>query len=256
MSSLSTLKRGLDLLLLFDEHHPSLSVEEIAERLDTPTSTAYRYLKTLKQQGLIVKDGNSKHYKLGTRVIELAHVARQRMEVLDVAHPVMKDLADKTDETVFLAVPRDEKATCIERIEGGHNLRFSFERGRSQYLHAGASAKAIMAFYPKAKRRKIIEQVGLPQITKNTPTREDQLETQLVEIREKGYALSTGEVDPGVRAVAGPIFSWEGEVIGSISLAGPVSRLKNRQKEKAIELIVSASEEISERVSKYGFEEA
>lgn len=252
MPKLSTLKKSLDILLLFSEDCPTLDVPTITKSLDIPPSTVYRYIDTLKDEGLIEEDTKPGRYRLGVKVLELAQIAKQQMDIIAMAYPVMEWLSDQTEETIVLATLREQRVTGIEKIDGRHNLRVSYERGRSQYLHAGASAKVIMAYLTDKERESIIKEVGLPELTENTITDPNRLEAELKKIRKNGFALSDGEVDPGVRAIAAPIFDGHNKVMASISIGGPIDRIKGKEKKRAIELIIKAGEKITRKVKKYG----
>ena len=54
MSENNSLERMLGVLNVFDEAHPEWTPEELQERLGYSRPTLYRYLKTLKETGLIV----------------------------------------------------------------------------------------------------------------------------------------------------------------------------------------------------------
>ncbi len=239
-------------MLLFSEDHSTLDVSTITKSLNIPASTVYRYLKTFKEEGLIEEDSQPGLYRLGVKVVELAQVARKQMGIIDLSLPTMESLSARTRETIVLAGIRGHRAVCIERIEGRQNLRVSYERGSSQYLHAGASAKVIMAYLNPVEKRSILNEIGLPELTENTITEPQKLEAEFEKIKEDGFAISDGEVDPGVRAIAAPIFDENDKVIGSISIVGPTERIKGTNERRGIRLIIKAGKEITQKVIKYG----
>lgn len=253
MAGLGTLEKGLNILSLFDKDYPVMSIPQIAARSNLPESTAYRYVATLKSQGLIEEDTKSGYYRLGLKILELAQVAREQLSIIDIALPVMQQLLKKTEETIVLTAISGEKVICIERVESNHTLRLSFEQGRTMFMHAGASAKVIMAYLDEAEQDKIIREVGLPKFTENTITDPERLKTDFKNIRKKGFAISTGELDPGARAIAAPILDKHRKIIAGLSIAGPLDRINGPKVDKFTHLVIEAASEIAEQIDKAGW---
>jgi len=249
---LSTLAKGLKILALFDETRPIIDVSTISTLLNLPKSTAYRYLATLKSHGLIEENGRPGHYRLGVKVLELSWIARRHLDILNIARPVMEELAKKTQESVFLFVVHGQRAICIEGIESAHPLRLAFERGRTLFLHAGASAKVLMAYLDEEEQDKVIREVGLPKLTKYTITDPKNLKAELRDIRKRGYAVSHGEVDPTTRAIGAPILDEHGKIIAGLSVAGPKHRLDEDKLKRFIPMVVEAANRIAQQLIKTG----
>lgn len=250
MSRLTTLEKGINILFLFNEDHPVLDVPTIVNHLKLPKSTVYRYIQTLVSKGLLEKNTRLGSYQLGMKVLELARIVRQRLNIIDYAYPIMEELASKSGETVLLMGLYGRKAICMERIESRHSLRLSFERGTVHYLHAGASAKVLLAHLGEEQREQVIKEEGLPRLTDETITEREELGQELSKIREEGYAISTGEVDSGAFAIAAPIFDEHGRGTASLSIGGPLYRLDNRRKEQYIKWVTEAAKQITGGIRK------
>ena len=134
---LNTLKKCVEILTLFAEFGPVLSAADIAERLQIPKSTTYRYISALKTHGLIEDDIRTGYYRLGMKLLQLGHSVTKQ-SLLDVALPVMEQISRQTGETVILSGLRQGQGICLEKVEGHHALRVSHERGAVFPLHAGA----------------------------------------------------------------------------------------------------------------------
>lgn len=250
MVRLSTLEKGFNILSLFDKDHPIMSISEVASRLSLPQSTVYRYIATLKSSGLVEEDTKPGCYRLGLKILELAQAVK-RQSIMDLSFPIMEQLANQTGETVILAGICGQKGICMEKVEGYHNLRVSYERGATFYLHAGATGKALMAYLSEEEQDSIIKEVGLPKFTENTITDPQRLKVELKKIREDGFAVSDGEVHQGVRAIAAPIFNGRGKIIADLSLGAPIHRLEGSRKEETIQLVTNAARRITEQISIY-----
>jgi len=244
MSGLSTLEKGIRILTLFSPEAPALSAGEIAERLDLPASTAYRYLAVLRKHHLIVQE-RSGIYRLGTKILELAGCV-VRPSLRDIALPIMRTLSRQEGETVILSSLRDHDGVCLERIEGHHALRVSHQRGAVFPLHAGASGKALMAFLDPDRQNTIIERFGLARFTTHTITTPKKLHQELDRIRDLGYAESDGEVDEGTYGIGAPILSSDGQVVASLCVSAPTHRLESKKRDRVIRRVVRSAGKISE----------
>ncbi len=245
----STADRAIDLLLLFDEQHPVLPAAEVSRRLGMPRSTTYRYLQTLRAAGLVEEDAAHGGFRLGPRIFHLARVARVGLGLSEIALPVMRRLAEQTGEVVLLTRHAGTQVICVERIDpGAHTLRLSYERGHLLPPHAGASAKILLAYAEPAEVDRLLAAgTELPRYTERTVTDPARLRAQLTEIRAAGVAVTDGEVDPGVRGVAAPVFLPDGRVVG-LSVAGPEFRLEGGALREAIEAVRDAAEVLTRRL--------
>ena len=93
--------------------------------------------------------------------------------------------------------------------------------------------------------KRIIKENGLPRITENTITTEDTLFAELEDIRTKGYAIDNMEHEDRLICVGAPIKNVKGEVFGSVSVSGPVSRQDVLKTEELGERVKEATREIS-----------
>ncbi len=247
MSTLSTLEKCVQILTLFTETTPRLSIEEISSRLGLPRSTVYRYISTLKKYQLIADDVHPGVYRLGEWIFTLAR-AVTRSSVQEIALPFMEELQRKYGETVILSALRNDRGVCLEKVEGTHALRVSHDRGAIFPLHAGASGKVLLAYLPSEDQARIIHTQGLPRFTKTTITNPDRLMAELARIQAQGYAESNGEVTAGTYGIGAPIFDRRGKVVAAISVAAPVQRLQGRKQTQIIRVVTETAAQISAAV--------
>jgi DNA-binding IclR family transcriptional regulator len=244
----ATAQRAIDILLLFDESAPVLSASQVASALKMSRSTTYRYLQSLRSCELLEEDELRSGFRLGPRVFRLARVARIGLGLPELALPVMRELAEETDEAVLLTKRAGNQVICIERVDSSHPVRLAYERGHVLPIHAGASAKVLLASSSEDEIEEALEGVTLARFTERTATDPKVLRRQLRNIRKTGYAVSDGEVDSGVRGIAAPIWSGDGRVLAGLSVAGPSFRLTDAVLPKVISAVRRAADAITARV--------
>jgi DNA-binding IclR family transcriptional regulator len=238
-----TLEKGLDMLFEFTEQTPVLSVKDMVAELDLPRSTAYRLLETLKNKKLIQESGPGR-YRLGLSILQLAKVATVGMELVNLALSAMEELSQETDETVILTGLIDDRAICIDRIESTQPIKLTFERGRVQPLHVGASAKILLAYLDEEKQRDIIDKLWRNGMIVDRNEYKQKLST----IKENGYAISNEEIDLGAWAAAAPLFGVSGNILAGITVAGPKFRIDDKKETKIIEKLLSFTEDLNEKI--------
>jgi DNA-binding IclR family transcriptional regulator len=238
-----TLGRALDILFVLTDAETTLSVSEIAERVNVPESTAYRLIKTLEQNGIIERKSKGE-IGLGMRILDLAKSLYQQIdrELFAIALPIMEELTKQINETSMLVVRTGLSGICVQHVESSRLIRFMMENGRTLPLHLGASGKAILAFEDK----KVINRV-YDTLTENEIKN---LQYELEKTREKGYIITVGEVDQDVFGVATPIYDIYDRVVASLSIVGPKNRFDDNQQNTSIQALFSASNEIANKLKK------
>jgi DNA-binding IclR family transcriptional regulator len=242
----STAEKLIDVLLLFQNHCTDLSVDEISNLLGLPRSTAYRYIRILRERGFLEKS-SADGYNLGPRLLQLGRIARRNFKISNVALPVMEEIAHVCKETVLLTQLFGDSAVCIERIEGPGSFRVSFEVGQVHALHAGASSKILLAFINEDEWERRLR-FPLERFTDHTITDFHILKKQLQMIRQMGYCTSESEVEVGIRSIAVPIFNVHGNVDSALSIVGPFFRIDDAAISRYLELLKSGADKIHQQL--------
>jgi DNA-binding IclR family transcriptional regulator len=198
------------------------TVSEIADELDIATSTAYVYVKTLKQLGYIEK--SQQHYHLGPRFLKHGCFARQRMKIYQAAKEETKNLASQTEELISLGIEDNGQRVVLYRAEGTEAVHDQAPTGEYTYMHWTGLGKAILAYLSSEHVDEIIDTYGLPRATEHTITDRTVLHEELDRIRTQGYAVGDEERKLGLRSAGVPILC-DGDVQGAIAIAGPKQRL-------------------------------
>jgi len=247
----ATADRAIDVLLLFDSSTPVLSAGVIAERLGMSRSTTYRYLQSLRSSNMLEEDEVRGGFRLGSRIFELASIARQGLGLSEIALPVMQDLSREIDEAVLLTRRSGTMAVCLERVETTRPIRLSYERGHLLPLHAGAPSKVLLAYEEHSDLE--IESLGkLERFTDATITDPRKLRAELAKIRELGYAVSNGERDKGVRGIAAPIFGPDGKIVAGISAGSLAFQTHDDQLPAIIAAVRAAAQRVTDRLVQFG----
>lgn len=203
-------------------------VTELADHLGMSKSSAYHYLTTLRQEEFVVKKGDQ--YELGLQLLLSGEYVRNRNLLYRYGREEVEELAESTGEYANLFTEEHGKGINLYKVRGSDAVGSGYQTEKLQrpdQLHCTATGKAILAFLPEDERENILDRHGLPERTANTITDRDELLEELTTVRDRGYAYNDEEEVEGLRAVGAPVIDRDDNVLGSLSVAGPTSRLKD-----------------------------
>jgi DNA-binding IclR family transcriptional regulator len=219
-----------------------LGVAELGRRLGIAKSTAHRIVTTLAAKGIVEQVPETRNYRLGLRLHELGELVASRNQLRDHALPLLEALRAQTGETVHLAVPEGAQMFYVERLESYHGLRFSSRVARVRPIHLTSSGKAVAAFNQAVAAAAIA--AGFAPKTRRSIRTKEQFLRCLAETRERGYAYSVGEDEPGLASVAAPVLDRTGVARAAISVAGPVSRISGAQISQVARRVKAAASQL------------
>lgn len=215
-------------------------IQDIANETDITMSTIHNHLSTLRQQGYVVKDGDT--YHLGLRFLRLGEAARNRGPLFTYGRPVADEITNETGELTNLSTVENARGVYLYRTQSEQEVRFSTDAGEYHDLHCSATGKAILAFSPESVLDKVENEHGFTEYTQNTITSRDELKEELETIREEQLALDLEEYEKGLRCIASPILDENDRALGAISLSGPAMKFTgDYYHEELAEAVKSAS---------------
>ncbi len=224
VSGNQAVRRAIAVLKAFSDNAPEMGVTEVSRKVDLHKSTVYRLLSAFEGEGLIAKSLETGKYRLGPELIVLGEQVLRHTDVHRVALPFLKELAERTGETVDLEVLSGSNVVTIEEIAGKHVVAAAGAIGMPWAAHATSTGKVLLAHQPPEKQRQALART-LKKFTPRTITDTKVLSRDLLKIREQGYAVSFGELEDHLMAVAMPIRSRNGDAVAAVSISGPDTRL-------------------------------
>ncbi len=240
-------ERALQILGCFDDEHPERGISDIAQAVGLHKATAHRIVTTLVNYGFLERLADEQKYRLGLELPNLGYKVIRRMDLRREAHPLMKQLVEEWDETCDLSIFDQGKIFYIEVIRGNRALNISAAVGQRMAAHATASGKLFLAYLPKDALDALLNH-PLESFTSHTITTPDKLRAELENIHKQGYAVDQEEYEPGVCAIAAPIFHRRGNVIAAVGGPSPLSRMTPERIAKMADAFKDAAKAISQRM--------
>lgn len=237
----SSLVRGLKLLDAVAASGPA-RVDDLADALEMPVSTVYRYLRTFLDSGHVCEiDGL---YAVG-RKFQPPQRSREAGHLVRLAEPSLRTLREATREAAILTVRVETTALCLDRLMPRRRFMLSFQRGSVRGLYAGASALALLAWAPQPILTRVLNG-PMRQHTAKTPRREDLLQ-RLANVREQGFAVSDGEMDVEMVGVGAPVFRHE-SCVCALSVAGYARDMDGPRLDAAVSAVLAAADDLRDRL--------
>ena len=211
----------------------------LADRCGLNRSTAWRILATLEHHGLVGRDPDGNRYGIGFAVLKLAAAAGHE-PLVRLAHPLLRRLADATGETVNLAVARRLELVYADQVQARHVLAPNW-LGHRVPLHATSTGKAFLAALP-ADELDALLRAPLERFTDTTITGRRALRTELEAVRERGYAISHGELEPALWGVSEVARDARLRPAAVVSVWGSDARVRERIDELGARVAAAARE--------------
>jgi IclR family acetate operon transcriptional repressor len=221
--------RALSLLEALAGHPDGLGVNELARRIGVNASTASRLLATL-EEGRMIERTAAGPYRLGMGIVALAEGVLARLDVRELARPVLRRLADGTGETATLSIPAQTEAVTLDFVPGAASVVSVARVGRPSSAHATAVGKVVLAHGGEAAE--------LVAFTPRTIVDPAALAAEVALVRERGWAEAVGEREPDLNAVAAPVLGRGGALAAVLGVQGPSARLTARRRRSALELLL------------------
>lgn len=223
-NTLQSLEHATQLLETLRGHPEGLGLTELSRLLGLSKPSTYRILKTLLECQYLVKGETTDKYQLGVKLWQLGCAAVEGAFALrQVPRTVLRRLAEKSGETVNLAVYERGKVIYIDSVESPQALKLTLRVGEFGPAYCLSSGKVLLAYQPPEEIEAVIRS-GLKPYTPRTIVSADRLIRELAKVRVRGVALNNGEYRPGVGGVAVPILDSEGRPLAALSIAGPLIR--------------------------------
>lgn len=236
--------RGLDVLIAI-ARNGQVTVAEVADELGLATSTAYRYVRSLRDYGLIEESQGV--YVPGWRLMEISGEHLTHTRLAEISGEYLRTLTYQTGETAVLAVRAGSHAICLRQSVSSAPDHYAFRINELLPLYAGAGQRLLLAYAP----RPIVE-VALANLVaySEATLRASDLPAVLAQVRRDQFAVSRGEFKEGAIAVAVPVFS-NGEATASLTIAGPSDRCDTPAwVRRATRLLRSAAADMSAALEK------
>lgn len=195
--------RALAILLAYRPGDAALSLAELARRTGLYKSTLLRLMASLERAGMLLRPGAAAEWRLGPALVGLGQRAAAPDALLEAQLlPLLQRLAAETGESASFYIRQGGQRLCRFRVEGRHAVRDQLPPGSLLPLDRGAAGHVL---------------------------------------RGAGPTATIGERDPELAAVAAPVFSGSGALLGALCLSGTATRFAKAGRAAALQQVTVAA---------------
>jgi DNA-binding IclR family transcriptional regulator len=206
--------RALAIVAALETNAQPLSLADIARATGMYKSTLLRLLVSLERGALVVRRSDQK-YALGQFAFQLGRAFEATYHLKECVLPVLEGLIRQGTESPSFHVWHDDKTRlCLFRIDSNHSTLDRVRAGDLLPLRQGAAGKVLRVFRAGSS------------VGPDVPL----------------VYTSFGERDPACAAVAVPVFGPGGELMGALSLSGPLERFFEASVKKMSKILLVAAE--------------
>lgn len=223
LRTIQSVDRAAGLLRAVANSRRPATLAELALQTGLNRSTAWRLLATLAKHGLVEHDPVSQRYTVGYAIVQMT-AGGDHDAVVRRARPAVERLARATGETASLAVAKRFELVYVDQVEAPMVMSPNW-LGRPAPLHATSSGKAFLAWLPPEERAALLTPARLKRFTATTITRRADLESELEEVRARGYSVCVGELEETLFGVSSAILNSRGRPVAIVSVWGPEHRV-------------------------------
>ena len=207
-------------LLIEVVHRPDpVTFTELNSASGLAKSTTSRLLMALERNGLVQRDSHG-GFRPGEVFVSYAWRSGAEAGLIPVAQPFLDRLGEATGETINLGVESRGMVEQIAQVDSTYMIGGTNWVGLSVPLHCSALGKVLLAYGAAA-----LPSGRLARRTSHTITGREALAAELAEVRRRGYAVTNEELEPGLVAVAAPVYREGETVVAALSVSGPASRM-------------------------------
>jgi len=204
----------------------SASFTELTAASGLAKSTTSRLLMALQRHQLVRRDDDGRYWP-GELFVRYAWRGTASTDLLAIAQPFLEQLGELTGETVNLGIatrgagdPAGVMVDQIAQVNSRYMIGGTNWVGLTVPLHCSALGKVLLAYGAAA-----LPSGPLQARTDRTITIRAELEAELERVRERGHAVTDEELEPGLVAVAAPVFAGDATAIAAISVSAPGTRM-------------------------------
>ena len=209
-------------------------------------ATAFRLCRRLEKAGYLVRDGGSRRYTVGARLMRLGLDIVLSSGTISARHAILAELVEKIGETCNLTTLAGTEILYLDRVETRWPLRIALEPGSRVPLHCTASGKLFLSLMPPPIQERALGALTLTAHTPNTIVDLRRLRKELPSIARSGFSTDNEEFLAGLIAVAVPIVDRKGKTLAAVACHAPVARLELKQAVALVPVLRAAASRLTE----------
>jgi len=242
--TVQSLERAFSILEAIAGSSQQMSLADLSRSTGLHTSTAFHLIKTLIVLGYVVQD-EAKRYRIGPRLFMQAAGAFNEVELVNLAMPHLKRLAEETGETTHLAVRADSGIAVIAKVDARSSIRSSERVGIVRPAYCTAIGKVLLSALSTEDLDAYLRSGPYEAYTPKTITSPAALREEIKRVAAAGTAYDDAEFSHELRCIAAPVRNFTQQTIAAFGISGPVWRMTQKDMQRLGARVASIAEDLS-----------
>ena len=243
------LERSFKVLEHLAEHPEGCALSTLAGELEIPLSASHRLLTELIRCGYVRQDPRDGHYVLTIKLVSISLSFLSRSGIVDIAQPLLDQLASTSGELVRLAVVDGDELTFVAKAQGAtRGLRYDPDMGLSVNLSCSAAGHAWLSTMSEDAATVLVAKKGLGSPQDYGPKAPTSIKAVMAYVKtahQRGFSMINEVFAPGMTAMAAPVLDAGGTAIGVVTIAGPLIRLTPQRMEALGPALLQTAEDVA-----------
>ncbi|MEH7458162.1 IclR family transcriptional regulator [Bacillus sp. JJ1127] len=239
---IASISKICKILNCFTNDDPVLGNSEIASKLNMNPSTVHHLVRTLCEEGMLIRDEQRK-YRLGWKLLEWGNQVMFQQEIYSGAIPIVEELVRKFNGTVHIGMFDRGDVVFILKVSSKDSVQISTHVGSRKPAYCTSTGKVLLSFNPSSLE--YTPENGLLPRAPNTITCMKRFQEELQTIRKQGYSISDNENEHGLYGIAAPIRSYTGRTIAALNIVGPKTYMQGSNSQVMIQSVMNTANLIS-----------
>jgi IclR family acetate operon transcriptional repressor len=243
------LERTLAILELLSQHGEGMELGAIADQLAIPRSGTHRMLTDLVRLGYVRQARGHGDYLLTTKLVSMGLSYLSNSGIVDIAQPLLNNLAEMSGELVRLSVVDGERLTWVARAQGARQgLRYDPDMGSDAKLSCSSSGWAWLSTLSDDDALAHLAKQGLGSPDDFGPAAPTSLQAVMKAVnktRKQGYSLTIDTYTAGLSAISAPVRFAGQPAFGVVTIAGPTVRFKTEKMQAMAPALINIAQQLA-----------
>lgn len=253
--TISSVKKALDIMRLFDDRHQELTLSEISELSGNGKSSTLRLLYTLLNEDFIAYDEATKKYCLGIELYRLGQVKFNSLDVRKIARRRLQMLSNEMNMICYVGLREGDVLAMVDQILPTSVpawTQLTVQSGGTSELYSTGIGRLFLGQDSDAKVEEYLDRIQIKRFTDSTITDRKALMELVRQARRDRYSGNIGENEPHIYSLCAPVYGLNGTMIAGVSLCGLQDVICSDRYDEYLRLIRQAAADISRELGYAG----
>ncbi len=243
----TTFLKGLSVIEAFDHENPSMTLTDVAKKVNITRSSARRFLLSLESLGYATQ--NDKLFSLTPKIINLGYSYFASLSWTDLAYKYVKMVVKECKLSCAVSILDGENITCIMRVNSSKILKGGIHVGGKLPAPYTATGRLFMAEMNDKELREYLTKTPLQRYTSKTITDPNKLFEKIKSERNQPYQVIEEELEDGLLAIAAPIYDSHHKILGCMTIGTYMSEENAKYlKEYVLPMLIDAANNATEAI--------